>query len=400
MNTTTSKQTVIAIALAAVLGACISDDTTAATPESCASLNARLPDSVASVSWNKVTRDLVTKYRTDPSARPYALVSMAQYAAVSAAEVGDAGSCPSVRAAVSAASASVLAYLYPAEAVSLEQMLGVQQAADSALGMKRLAEGAALGRQAASPVIARGMADGNDAPWTGTVPTGPGMWYSSAKPAVPPATPMLAKARAWLLTSNDQFRPAPPPVFGSPAFQQALAEVRDISLARTVAQTDIAKKWALSGGTFRTQGQWNLVASDLIIRDGLRERAAARVLAVLNVAMNDASIACFDSKYTFWLIRPSQADTTIKLPISLPNHPAFPSSHSCTSGAGSEVLSAFFPSDAVALRDLANEIGLSRLYAGIHYRFDIDAGLAIGQAAGKLALARDGAPGLLKAVGL
>ena len=77
--------------------------------------------------------------------------------------------------------------------------------------------------------------------------------------------------------------------------------------------------------------------------------------------------------------------------------PAFyPSSHSCTSGAAAEILSTVFASDAPGFLATARDIGLSRLYAGIHYRFDIDAGAALGQRVAKRAQERDlSAGGLL-----
>jgi membrane-associated phospholipid phosphatase len=341
-----------------------------------------------------VTRALVVKYKTDPSARPYAVVSLAQYEAARAAEQSDATPCPSMRAATAAASAAALSYLYPAEADSLQARLQKQLAADEAKGLGSQASGATLGATSAEPVITLAKSDGLTAAWNGTVPTGPGMWFSSAKPAAPPATPMLGKMRPYFMTAGNQFRPAAPPAFGSAQFLAALAEVKTTASARTPEQLQIAQKWALSSGTYRTQGHWNVVASDLAVARGLREKDATHMLALLNTAMNDASIACFDAKYAYWLIRPSQADTTIALAIGLPNHPSFPSSHSCTSGAAAAVLGALYPSETTRLDAMADEIGLSRLYAGIHYRFDISTGLAIGKSVGQLAIQVDRARGL------
>jgi membrane-associated phospholipid phosphatase len=361
----------------------------------CVPVQGRAADTSAAAQWNARIRALVTKYRTDPSARPYALVSMAQLNAVATVEARTFQPCPSARSAVASASAAVLASLYPDEAAALESQLVAQRVADSTLGMTGLGDGDAVGRQAAAPVLAVGATDGLAAAFAGQIPTGPGVWFSSSKPPAPPATPMLGKMRPWVLTSGDEFRPAPPPAFGSPAFQQALAEVKSVTINRTADQLAIAQRWALSGGTFRTQGQWNLVAAELLQVRGSTEHEATHTFALLNLAMNDASIACFDAKYTYWLIRPAQADTSIAMPIGLPNHPSFPSSHSCTSGAGSEILTALYPAEATRLRALADEIGLSRLYAGIHYRFDIDAGLALGQRVARRALEVDEKNGVL-----
>jgi membrane-associated phospholipid phosphatase len=71
----------------------------------------------------------------------------------------------------------------------------------------------------------------------------------------------------------------------------------------------------------------------------------------------------------------------------LPNHPSYPSNHACDSGAAAEVLATYFPSSAAELRAMAREAGESRIDGGIHYRFDLDAGLAIGRAAAAAALA-------------
>lgn len=379
--------TLATTAIVAILGAC-SGDVVDPMP-ACVSAARASTDSVASLKWNEVARAMVVKYRTDPSARPYAVVSAAQYVAALAAEKSAASPCPSMRAATAAASAAALAYLYPAETDSLQARLQRQLAADEAKGRGSQASGTAVGAAAAERVLAIAKADGLTAAWTGSVPSGPGMWFSSTKPATPPATPMLGKMRPYFLTSNSQFRPAAPPAFGSSEYLAALAEVKHVTATRTPDQLQIAQKWALSGGTYRTQGHWNVVATDLAAARGLRETEATHMLAVLNMAMNDASIACFDAKYAYWLIRPSQADTTIALAIGLPNHPSYPSSHSCTSGAAAAVLGALHPTEAARLDAMADEIGLSRLYAGIHYRFDISTGLKIGKDVGALAMQVD-----------
>jgi hypothetical protein len=83
--------------------------------------------------------------------------------------------------------------------------------------------------------------DGYFDPFTGTVPTGPGMWFSSTIPPTSPTGVAIGDARTWFLTSSDQFRPPPPPEFGSPEFVAALAEVRQISDTRTAEQDSIAR---------------------------------------------------------------------------------------------------------------------------------------------------------------
>ena len=153
-------------------------------------------------------------------------------------------------------------------------------------------------------------------------------------------------------------------------------------------QRDIALYWNFPTGTFTPLGYWDLVTANYIAAYGLDERAATRAFALTTAAMMDALIGCWDAKYYyFWLIRPSQADKNIALKFALPNHPSYPSGHSCASAAAATVLSELFPDRATELHGWMTEAGLSRMYAGIHYRFDITAGQALGAAVGRWAIA-------------
>jgi hypothetical protein len=201
------------------------------------------------------------------------------------------------------------------------------------------------------------------------------MWYSA--PGVPPLGIALASARAWMLDSASQFRPAPPPAYGSPTWQAALEEVRRVARERTPEQTAIAQKW----NAVDPWAPWNETASAAIRRHRLSDVEAARVLAVMNVGASDAVIACFEAKYYYWTIRPSQADTTLVLAanVGLPNFPSFPSGHACSAGAFDAALGHFFPQERAEFTRIAEEQAMSRLYGGIHYRFDNDGGLALGR---------------------
>jgi membrane-associated phospholipid phosphatase len=191
------------------------------------------------------------------------------------------------------------------------------------------------------------------------------------------------------MTSGAQFRPAPPPPFGSPEFEAAVAEVRRFSDLRTAEQLEIARFWADGAGTSTPPGHWNAIAESLLRESGASAERAAHVLAMLNAAMMDAGIACWDSKYAYWLVRPSQVDPAITTPVGLPNFPSYVSGHSSFSGAAAEILGASFPSRRRELRAMAEEAALSRLYGGIHYRFDSDAGLDMGRRIGQLVLMVD-----------
>lgn len=171
--------------------------------------------------------------------------------------------------------------------------------------------------------------------------------------------------------------------------------MRTISDRRTDEQLRIARLWADGAGTSTPPGHWNQIASDLVGVSGWSELRQARTFALLNLAMMDAGICCWDAKYTYYLLRPSQADGAITTPVGLPNFPSYTSGHAAFSGAAADVLAYLFPGRADALRTMADEAAVSRLYGGIHYRFDSEVGLAGGRSIAQLAIARgraDGSP--------
>jgi len=372
----------------------ISDPGATPAAESALRANAAvLGDATASVRWSAITRDLIAakpaaaKPNQQVGFRAFAYLTLAQYRATVAAEHRP-GIPPhaSPQGAVAAASAVVLSALFPSDAAFFASQLQQQEseAAATPRSAREFAAGEDVGRAVGADIVERARTDRFDAVWTGTVPTGPGFWSSDFDPPRPPLLPLLGEMRAFFLESGDQFRPPPPPAFGSPAFLAALAEVRHFSDTRTPEQLLIAQFWAMPA----VAAFWNQEATDRIAHHHLNERRTAYALALMHTAMMDGNIACHDAKYTYWLIRPYRADSAIVTPIARPPHPSYPSDHACVSGAAAYVLGALFPSDADHLAALADEAGESRLYAGIHYRFDKDAGLHIGRQVADLALSR------------
>jgi membrane-associated phospholipid phosphatase len=110
------------------------------------------------------------------------------------------------------------------------------------------------------------------------------------------------------------------------------------------------------------------------------------VFALMHAAQFDAQLTCFETKYHYFVIRPSQAEPAISLVFPNPNYPAYPSGHACISSAAAHVLKHFFPAHTAELTDLVTEAGLSRIYAGIHYRFDITASWVLGPAVAEWAI--------------
>ena len=310
--------------------------------------------------------------------RVYTLLSVAQYAAVNSAR-DDRAVSPD--AAIASASAAVLTGIYTDSAVrasiARELAMDLERARTGSRGTARAIAGQRLGEDVASRVTAWAPpALSLMGPWNGTIPKGPGMWYSA--PGVPPIGIGMTHARPWLLDSAAQFRSASPPAYGSPVWQAALDEVKRVARERTAEQTRVAQLW----NSADPWAKWNEVASATLLRHHASDTDAARVFAVLNAAASDAVVACFEAKYHYWTIRPSQADTTIALAdsVSLPNFPSYPSGHACSAGAFDGVLGHYFPQDRAAFTRIAEEQAMSRLWGGIHYRFDDDEGLRLGRA--------------------
>ena len=386
-----------AVLLVAVVAACGDSPATGPrviAPERDPSLEAEQRAS-HTLQWNARARALVAARLMNPptASRVYALLAVSQHATLVAAagpeESPGATREMSLGAALVATSADILRQLIPGDAAPIAAFERQDLDALAASGVldEDIAAGAALGRRIAERVLRHAASDGSSAAWEGSVPEGAGAWYSSAVPAAPPMLPQWRDVRTWLMGDGSEFRPPPPPAFGSPAFQAAVAEVRQIADARTEEQIWIAHYWADAPGSHTPPGHWNRIATILMSRDEFTERQATRALALLNMALMDAGIACWDAKYEYWVMRPWQADPGITVPLMKPNFPSYVSGHASFSGAASAYLEDLFPLDAADVRAMAEEAAMSRLYGGIHYRFDNERGLELGRRIGQLAAA-------------
>jgi membrane-associated phospholipid phosphatase len=290
---------------------------------------------------------------------------------------------------VAAAAAAVLAYLFPKEDTlafhALEREAGDARVYLGAAYPSDVAAGAALGRAVAARVIARARADGADDPWVGTVPTGDGLWRPTPTKFV--RVPFDAGAgawRTWVMPNGSAFRPPPPPAVGSAAFARDVAELRALSAGRTAKQADVARYWATDAPSVI----WEKYLLREIADRGLGTMRAARAQAAASVAMYDAFVACWDAKFHYWVQRPITADSTLRLVFPTPPFPSYPSGHSTISTAAAEVFAELFPDAATAYRDKATEASLSRVYAGVHYRFDVEVGDSVGAKVGRAVVQR------------
>lgn len=385
---------IAAAVVAVTLSACTDEPTRLIQPTAPSADAVKFWEALASTRWNRRATALLGQYPPTANGQAQAAtsrmltyLSLAQYRAVLAAEAEkDRSMHPSVSAAVGAASVAVLSDFFPLAASALDAQLAADLVTPGWPGAENEDVGAGLtiGRTVAAAVLAQKATDNYYVQSPGAPPVGDGYWTPA--PAPTPIVRSLYGVRPFFLTSADQLRPPPPPAFGSPEFIAARDEIRAISDTRTAEQAEIARTYATATAPFTT-GTENLEADRLIIEHHRTEREATRILAYANAAAFDAQIACWDAKFAYWLIRPSQADRGITLVVPLPNHPSYPSAHQCITAAIMSVLIDAFPSERPRLEAYIQTAGLSRMYAGLHYRFDVEAGETIGRRSAALALA-------------
>jgi hypothetical protein len=318
---------------------------------------------------------------------------------------------PSEDAVLSGVSEEMLKLLFPASVEEIT-LKGDQHRQAALLAGKAtasdLAAGLALGQAVAAVLVTRARADGmgtaggSPALWAaladGARARGEIPWLSQDIPARPPMLPAFGAVRGWMMTPEDfvRERPAPPPSTSSPLMERELAEVRQAVDSGNRRELEIANFWADGPSTPTPPGHWNFIALPHIRKAGMSEVRTARAFALLNVAMHDAAVGCWETKFFYFNPRPSQLDPELKTIIGLPNFPSYTSGHSTFSAAAAEVLSYLFPSAASEFEAQKEEASISRLYGGIHYRSDIEMGKVHGKRIGgySVSFARtDGAGG-------
>jgi membrane-associated phospholipid phosphatase len=292
-------------------------------------------------------------------------------------------SYPSEHAAAAGAAATVLAYFFPNEAASLQAMAEEQAQSRVEAGVQLpsgAAAGLALGRRVAERVIEAAKADGSDAKWTGTVPTGPCHWTGTN-----PGNVTLPNWKPILLTSPAEFRPPPPPDCRSETLKAQTEAIRKYE--RTFVSNSKAYFWQSPAGLMTG---WYDYASKWLFEDKTDQNPprAARAYALLATVYYDAFLASNDGKFAYWYLRPHQLDPDIPLLFAVPNFPSYPSNHSVLSTARSEILAYLFPTRADFIRMLGKEAGDSRVWAGLHYEMDNQAGVELGKAVAAKFIAR------------
>jgi hypothetical protein len=269
--------------------------------------------------------------------------------------------------------------------------------------------GAKVGRDAAAAVLAARADSGAEIKDPVFEPPAAGRYV----PTMRRVGFQMAQQRPWILRSTDEVRPAAPPALASEEWARDLEEVKTLgakkSSTRSAEQTDSAKFWA--GRDTR------VVLDQLIGRPGRSLVDDARFLALAEMAHSDAYVAMMDGKYHYMLWRPVTAirhadsdgnDATQPDPLweslgETPPHPEFPCGHCLSAAAAGAVVAEEFGDRAPPLvltaegsllrrfdspKEYVDDVALSRISIGVHYRFSVDAGVEVGTKVGELAAQR------------
>lgn len=313
-------------------------------------------------------------------------------------------SYPSEDATILGTSVEILKLMFPGDQDFINQKAEEHKRARLIAGANvrsDLDAGEALGKLIAAKFVARarndraGAAVGTPAQWAqleqAAVARGEVPWISQETPNRPGMLPLFGKVRTWLFDSATlvgTVRPPAPPSTISPQFKAETEEVYNIKKNLTTKEKNIAIFWADGVGTYTPPGHWNYIAATEFAQLNFSEARWARNMALLNMAIMDAGIACWDAKYFYYNPRPMQIDTRIKTDIGLPNFPSYISGHSTFSGAAATVLGYIVPSKAQQFSAWATEASVSRIYGAIHYRSDCEMGIVTGNKVGSFATAR------------
>jgi hypothetical protein len=275
-------------------------------------------------------------------------------------------------------------------------------------------DGVAWGKHVAEGILVARAKSGFNKPIPGQYSSSePGKWRETPPGFRPPVLPHWGHVTPFVMTSPNQFRAPPPPAVDSKQQAEEIAFIAKVGARdgaeRTEDETLTTVFWSDDLGTCTPPGHWNIIAADLARRNHLSVPETARLFALLNFAEADAAIACWDTKFFYRTWRPETAIRELDpklnpyarsnpdfIPLMVsPAFPAYISGHSMFSAAASRLLERFFGTDDIAfsvrsdglpgavrsykkLSDARNEIGMSRIWAGIHVMSDNLEGQKVG----------------------
>jgi hypothetical protein len=375
------------------------------------------------VQWNRILLVIVRTPGAQPvtvhPTRSFAIMHAGIYDAVNAIDkrhkpylvtMPEASPNASQEAAAAAAAHEVLVGLYPALKPALDGDL--QQSLAQIADGKDKTDGIAIGVAVADRILALRSHDGSNAqPIPYIFGTAPGD-YQSTPPNFPPQPQFThwSHVTPFALNLASQFRPGPPPKLTSDEYADAFNEIKTLGIANsTTATADEALTGRFWNGAI--QNYWNEITQTASQAHNLKTAENARLFALLNVSLADGEIAFYDAKYTYNFWRPVTAiragatddnPETLADPGWLPEagktapDPSYPGAHAVISAAAAEVLLSFFGRDHFdfdvtsevlpgAVRSFssfsaaAEEATLSRIFAGQHFRFDLNTGHRLGR---------------------
>lgn len=374
------------------------------------------------IQWNRILLSILRTPGAQPATihptRSFAIMHAAIYDAVNAIDrthtlflvhVTGASRQASQEAAAAAAAHRVLTELYP----KLKEMLDarLQESLTQIPEGPHKKSGISIGQTVAERILALRSNDGSGAQ---PLPFEPGKNPGDYQPTPPnfaqPVFTHWPRVTPFTLKRADQFRPGPPPAPSSHTYADAFNEVKSLGLidstTRSADQTEIGRFWGAP-----IQNYWNEIAQTAALERNLTPAQSARLFALLNLTLADSVIAFYDAKYSYHFWRPVTAiraadpnlnpetvpdPNWLPLTTTTPPDPSYPGAHSVISAGGAAVLSSFFGDDdfSFAVRSevlpgversfrsfpaAAEEAGLSRIFAGVHFRFDHNAGKQLGR---------------------
>lgn len=317
----------------------------------------------------------------------------------------------SIESAAGSAACRVLQVLFPSRATVYSAACANYRLTSP--GTQQQLQGVVLGVEVAEGVLALRANDGRATNAAYTQTGAPGNFAPTASP---PANVFLPFMRPFVMSSAQQFRAYGPPGLGSARYAQDLNEVKALgsatSTTRTSAQSELARFATEPPPRFwpRTYRRF--------VDDSKPVLQNARLMAMLWVAHADAIQSCFESKYAYAFWRPrtaipgadadgnpaTAADPTWTPFVPTPNHPEYPAAHSCSAGATGEVLRQVFGTKHVEFDadstvtgtvrqyentdDFVRDMGLARIYGGMHYRASTEHGAHLGKEVAKLVAGR------------
>ena len=246
----------------------------------------------------------------------------------------------------------------------------------------------------------------------------PGKWQPTPPRFAPAMQPNWGNVRPFLLASGQECAAPPPPTYSTEPdsqFYREAYEVYDTVRKLTPEQRDVAAFWADDPGLTPTPAGHSLAIGLQVLQQSDRSLAfAAELFARMGIVLADSFITCWDTKYTYNLIRPityiqqvidpNWNTPQVTDPLVTPPFPEYTSGHSVEARAAAEVLTQMFgdnyrftdaslvdrgltPRTFDSFYAYAEEAAISRLYGGIHYRSAIEQGLAQGACVGRRVMA-------------